>query len=616
MPIRQVVSSTLIGLFLSACASEEAPPQSPPTEPEAPAEANPLRDAFFGDLHVHTRFSQDAFLFGTRASPDDAYRYAKGDEIDHVSGYKVRLESGPLDFYAVTDHGSYLGMLHAMTDPTSELSKLEVAKELHAATTMQERSAAYRQIRNQLGVEPDLDVVRSAWQETIAAAERHNDPGRFTTFIGYEYTSGPNSDNLHRNVIFQSARAPERPFSRNDSVNPEDLWAWMDGLRARGIEALAIPHNMNGSGGRMFESHTFEGEPLDAAYAATRMRNEPLVEISQLKGTSDTHPALSPNDEWADFEIQPYKIPVGSRTLSEPQGSYVRRALLDGLVMQATQGFNPYRFGISASSDTHNGATSAEEGNFFGKAGERDGMALARGSVPESPPGIEPKQYEDTPNRFFGAAGLTGAWAEQNTRASIYGALRRKETFGTSGPRIRLRFFAGYDLDDTLLDDPDRIAAAYEKGVPMGADLSRASDRVPRLLLMATQDPASAPLQRLQVIKGWVEGGEAREQVFDVACSDGGKPDSATHRCPDNGASVDLGDCSISEGKGAAELEALWVDPVFDPDQRAFYYVRVLENPTCRWSTWDALRAGLPPRPDLAATIQERAWSSPIWYRP
>ena len=592
--------------------------QSPQSSAAIPPAPNPLRNAYFGDLHVHTNFSYDAFLNGTRATPDDAYRYARGEPLTHPAGFEIRLEA-PLDFYAVTDHASFLGMLPAMMDPEQGVSTHPATELVTAirsgALTGADRREAYREIRaHTLGQREgliDLDVVRSTWRETVAAAERHYEPGRFTTFIGYEFTGSPENQNLHRNVIFRGSAVPELPFSRLDSVNPEELWAWMERNRAAGMEAIAIPHNSNGSNGLMFRLATFAGEPLGAAYADTRTRNEPLVEVTQTKGTSDTHPALSPNDEWADFEIYPFRI-GGDPTPSQAPGSYVREAYRNGLLLQEERGFNPFRFGLVGSTDNHAGAGSPSESGYFTAAGvPREGVSL-----PFDPPRSDGRRYSDGLAAIRGASGLAGVWAEENTRESIFDAFRRRETFATTGPRIRVRFFAGYDYPDGLADDPDLVAAAYAGGVPMGAELVAPGRRVPRFLVWATRDPRSAPLARLQVVKGWVAGGEAHERVYDVACSDGLAVDPATHRCPDNGAAVNLDDCSISDGAGDAELRTLWRDPDFVATQRAVYYVRVLENPTCRWSTWEAIRAGVEPRPDLAATIQERAWSSPIWVTP
>jgi hypothetical protein len=622
------VATSLI--FLMHGCSKSPEPEQPTTTPAEPAAAavepsapdiatDPLKNAYFGDLHVHTMYSFDAFIFGTRNDPDAAYRFAKGEAIEHASGFKMQMKK-PLDFQGVADHGVYLGMLPEMWKPESSVGKHPVAIQIREAKDPVQRNAAFRQLINYVGglVKDDLldqQVVKTAWDEIVASAERHNDPGKFTTFIAYEYTSsGAEFQNLHRNVIFRGSEHPEMPFTRLDSLNPEDLWTWMDGLRGSGIESLAIPHNSNGSDGWMFQKTNFAGKPIDAAYADQRMRNEPLVEATQVKGTSDTHPALSPNDEWADFEIMP--IRVASDLSSRPEGSYVREAYLNGLAMEEEQGFNPYRFGLIGSSDTHNAAGSFEEDNYWSKTGLLDISPQQRGSVPLDEPGPDGEPYANQASKYWGASGLAGVWAESNTRDAIYAAFRRKETFATSGPHIKVRFFAGYDFGASILTDKSPISSAYAKGVPMGSDLAADGDKAPTFFTSAIRDSDSGPLQRLQIIKGWIAAGERQEQVYDIVCSDGLTVNPETHRCPDNGATVDLSDCSFSADKGATELASTWTDPDFKPGQRAFYYVRVLENPTCRWSTWDAVRAGVPPRPDMHATIQERAWTSPIWYLP
>ncbi len=585
---------------------------------------DPNLNAYFGDLHVHTAYSLDAFLFGTRRNPDEAYEFAKGGAIEHASGFVMQMKK-PLDFQAVADHAFYLGMMPALANESGPYSNHRLSGTVRAATTPEGSGRAFRaalvNVRKHARGEEvdddlnDLDVRRDAWEEIVASAERHNDPGTFTTFIAYEYTSsGPGTQNLHRNVIFRGSAHPPLPFSRLDSLNPEDLWAWMDENRENGIESIAIPHNSNGSGGWMFQTTDFAGGPIDADYADLRMRNEPLVENTQVKGTSDTHPALSPNDEWADFEIMPYR--VATQVFSEPPGSYVRDAYLRGLVMQETGGFNPYKFGVIGSSDTHNAAGSFEEDNYWSKTGINDIDPKQRGSVPLDEPGPDGEVYSNASSKFWGASGLAGVWAESNTRDAIFDALRRKETFSTSGPHIPVRFFAGYGLDPSLSSDADNISKLYEGAVPMGSDLGPDGDRSPDFFVWAMRDPDSGSLQRLQIIKGWVENGEVAEQVYDIACSDGGTVDPETHRCPDNGARVDLSTCEPTPGKGAAELVSIWTDPDFIVGQHAFYYARVLENPICRWSTWDAIRAGVEPRPDMHATIQDRAWSSPIWYVP
>ncbi|HJN51121.1 MAG: DUF3604 domain-containing protein [Pseudomonadales bacterium] len=609
-------------------------------------QANADRNAYFGDLHVHTTYSFDAFAFGTLATPYDAYRFARGAAIKHPAGFDVQLRE-PLDFYAVTDHAMFLGVVAEAADPSTELAKLAAYKPLHNLNAPENLNVGSIPSRGRafstfipttisglsdgsIQMEKILDVTRAAWHDIVNAAEQHNEPGKFTTFIAYEYTtSSSDRGNLHRNVIFRGAdKVPSVPFSRFHSQNPEGLWRWMDDLREQGIESLAIPHNSNGSNGQMFKLTDWAGNPMDDDYAERRMRNEPLVEITQVKGTSDTHPVLSPNDEWADFEIMPYRI--ATRLFSEPVGSYVREAYQNGLAMEEQGISNPYKFGLVGASDTHTAAISEDESNFFAKIGVLDSTSVLRGSVPLPPEQAAARRaagaqnlktsgeadYLDGARQTWGASGLAAVWAEENTREAIYDAFRRKETFATSGPRIRVRFFAGYGFDDSLLADRELVTKAYANGVTMGSDLQSRQDAKPGFLVWAMRDANSAALQRIQVVKGYSADGESLERVYDIACSDGLSVDRRTHRCPDNGAEVNLADCSITANVGSAELKAYWQDPDFDANQRAFYYVRALENPTCRWSTWDAVRAGVAPRPDLKKTIQERAWSSPIWYVP
>jgi hypothetical protein len=620
------------------------------------------RQAYFGDLHVHTAYSLDGFTMGTLATPYDAYRYARGEAIAHPAGFDMQL-SHPLDFYAVTDHAMLMGVVKAAADTTTEFSKNEIAKSLHDLNAPENRDVGLfgllKRFRAFASFLPDaigqintgeldrnevLDITHRAWSDTIDAADRFNDPGHFTTFAAYEYTSfSEDNGNLHRNVIFEGTdRLPREPFSVYHSVNPEDLWQWMDELREKGVESLAIPHNSNGSNGQMFKLADWAGNPLDDNYAKQRMRNEPIVEITQIKGTSETHPVLSTRDEWAGFEIMPYR--VGTNALSKIEGSYVRDALLNGITLEQGGMANPYQFGFIGSSDTHTGASEINEQNFNSKLGLLSGTAEQRGSVPRTGLAAEfgyqamklmgrgssqikigGSIYADGANPTFGASGLAAAWAEENTRESLYSAFRRKEVFATSGPRIRIRLFGGYDFDESMLTATDGIARAYAQGVTMGGTLSlsnsNADEQVskpsaPGFIVMALADPESAPLQRLQIVKGWVDADGTHEEVIDVACAGGANVNLDTNRCPDNGAKVSIRDCSINAETGSGQLSALWHDSDFRPEQRAFYYARVIENPTCRWSTWDAIRAGVAPRPDLPTTIQERAWSSPIHYVP
>lgn len=611
-----------------------------------PASHHPERIALFGDLHVHTENSFDAYTFASLARPEDAYRYARGESIEHPAGFRIQLDR-PLDFYAVTDHAMLLGVAKAAADTSTEIALLPVSEPLHdfnrpgnrGLLSLVDRGNAFGQFVPEMvrllragEVDPELvlDITRSTWAQNAAATDDAYVPGEFTTFAAYEYTTSTDQrGNLHRNVIFRdSSRLPAIPYSRLHSQNPEDLWAWMDRLRAQGIESLAIPHNSNGSNGDMFKQVDWSGSAMDEGYAQTRMRNEPLVEITQIKGTSETHPLLSDTDEWAGFELMEYR--VGSRLDSKVNGSYVREALRTGLELQADGAGNPYRFGFIGSTDTHVGGGALREDRYFAKTGVMDGLPDRRGSVPlnwfigtlvawfsdDLVKEVDGRTYlAANVFEYWGASGLAAVWAESNTRESIYAALRRKETFATSGPRIKVRFFAGLDYPQDLADDPELLAKAYALGVPMGGELSGAAGKQPQFLVWAMADEASAPLDRVQVIKGWQAGGESFEKVFDVACSAGGEVDPRTHRCPDNGAWVSE-DCGIPRNIGASELKVQWQDPEFESGQSAFYYVRVLENPTCRWSTWDALRAGVPPRSDLPRTLQERAWSSPIWYSP
>ena len=627
---------------------------------EVGAEVLPLeRKAWFGDLHVHTTLSFDGHSMGTLAGPSDAYRFARGEPIRNPGGFDMQL-SRPLDFYAVTDHAMYLGVFEAASDTSTEFSKTAFAQPYHdfnapdkngtdVFSTIKRLLAfstflptATSMIREgTLDREQTLGVIRSAWSDTVEAADDYNDPGAFTTFIGFEFTtSSADMGNLHRNVIFAGSDSlPRVPFSRFHSTNPEDLWQWMDDLRAKGVESLAIPHNSNASNGQMFKLVNWAGDPLDDDYTSQRIRNEPIVEITQIKGTSETHPQLSSRDELAGFEIMPYRI--ATNALSQVEGSYVRDALRTGLALEQQGITNPYQFGFIGSSDTHSAASQPDEKTYVSKLGLLSSEPEQRGSVPATglarefahyltkaswpfyptPRGkgmytrINGDLYSRGSSPLYGASGLAAAWAEENTRESIYEAFRRREVFATSGPRISLKFFAGYGFDASMLTSAEGSQRAYAMGVSMGGELSANTEgQAPGFIVMAAADPESAPLQRVQVVKGWIDAaGTTHEEVMDVACAGGAAVDQATKRCPDNGARVDVSDCSINPETGSEQLVALWSDPDFDPLQRAFYYARAIENPTCRWSTWDAIRAGVAPRPDLARTLQERAWSSPIW---
>ena len=618
-----------------------------------PTESTEERKAYFGDLHVHTSYSFDSYAFGTVATPYDAYRFAKGEAIANPAGFNMQL-SRPMDFYAVTDHAMFLGLVEAAADTRTEFSKNEFSEPYHDLNAPENMGIGLLDIiqrfltfgsflpniveaitSGELDRNEVLGVIRSKWSDTIDAADQFNDPGNFTTFAAYEYTtSSSDLGNLHRNVVFEGTeKLPREPFSRYHSDNPEDLWQWMDDLREKGVESLAIPHNSNGSNGQMFKLVDWAGDPLDDEYAQQRVRNEPIVEITQIKGTSETHPILSSRDEFAGFEIMPYRI--ATTALSQVEGSYVRDALLNGLALEQQGMTNPYEFGFIGSSDTHSGASQNYESNFVSKLGLLSSTAAQRGSIPLTAVSeeigyqamkvmgagsmrvrIDGDLYTAGAGTTFGASGLAAAWAEENTRESLYSAFRRKEVFATSGPRMQVRFFAGYGFDESMLTAADGVEQAYAAGVSMGGTLLASKLSAPGFIVMASADLESAPLQRLQIVKGWVDVDGTHEEVIDVACAGGANVTAETNRCPDNGATVDVSDCSINAETGAGQLSALWHDPEFKAEQRAFYYARVIENPTCRWSTWDANRAGLAPRPDMHATIQERAWSSPIHYLP
>ena len=544
-----------------------------------------VRQAYFGDLHIHSRYSYDAYFFATKASPDDAYLFAKGEPLKVPSGQIIKLARA-LDFYAITDHYFFLGQWWASANNPNHPYKNDA--DVQRILRNNDFSGAFRFPHDKV-LQTD---ITTAWKDIQRSANEHNNPGTFTTFIGFEFTPEKNMDGQHRVVLFKGETVPDQLIGRIETLNPEDLWAWQDAHRADGIDSIAIPHNTNLSGGRMFEGTYFNGAPLDRAYAKTRMRNEPLVEISQTKGTSDTHPFLSPNDEWADFEIRPFKL--GPYALSQPRGSYLRDALKQGIVFQATLGINPYQYGIIAASDTHaGGQTFTEEAYTLSRGGRK--AAEREGAVPVDKAG---QGFRETASRYHSASGLTGVWAEENTRSAIYAALKRRETFGTSGTRIKIRLSGGFD-----------------KRSPQGREIAARNGQL-TFHAWAIADPEAAKLQRLQIIKGWVENGEPKERVFDIACAGEQSVDADTHRCPESDAWVDTSTCAYDQASGAAELATTWTDPAYAPDQYAFYYLRALENPTCRWSTWAAVRAGTRPRPDLPLTIQERAWSSPIWVSP
>lgn len=621
-------SAALSAVMLANCG--EKPPAQDDIEiikvDPATVQRIATKEAYFGDLHVHTKNSFDAFIVGTRTTADDAYRFAQGRAIDNGAGKSISLSGPPLDFYGVTDHGEYMGVIAAMRDKDNPISKSETAKSVFGlmAGGMEQRRAAFIRIGTTIVTgEPiddiyDRNFIDSAWAQNVAAAEKHNQPGKFTTFAAYEYTAmeivGEIEDNLgalnlHRNVVFED-KAPTRLFSTLDSPNPENLWDWMNTERAAGRDVLAIPHNSNGSNGQMFDIAMTDGAAFTKAYAENRILNEPIVEISQVKGTSETHPLLSPRDEWADHEL--YEVLIGSPTASEIKpGSFVRPALGIGLKLEEELGANPYEFGFIGSTDAHVSASSLSEKDFFGKFSSDLDIESRKSIPPNGARAWDSSAAEEdlvTASAQYAAAGLAAVWAESNTREDIFNAMRIKESFATSGPRIRVRFFAG-DYEQDIISGGDMVERAYAGGVAMGGRVE-GGESSPDFVVWAMRDALSVPLQRAQIVKVTANG----ERVYDVACADGSAPNLTTHRCAENGARVDASTCQTS-GEGAAELKTVWQDPDWTSGQAASYYVRILENPKCRWSTWDAVRNGTPPNPKMNATLQDRAWSSPIWVQ-
>lgn len=570
------------------------------------------RQVFFGEQHLHTSSSADAFAFGTRTTPDDAYRFGKGEAIKMSSTGEMVKKSTPYDWVAVTDHAVYLGVMPMLLDPTSPMKDTEIGKMMAAG----KGDEAFQQLFNSVALNEaipymvDSKIMSPAWKKQVDAANRHYEPGKFTTLIAFEWTSQPNYMNLHHNVFFRDDTGPDKVFSSFDSEHREDLWTYQEYQRSLGHENFSVPHNSNVSNGGMFAVHTSNGDPIDAEWAKRSARNSPAVEMLQTKGASETNPALSPSDEFADFE-QGFKHRLGSNgMIASLDRSFVRNALIDGVGFKEMIGENPFKFGIVAGADNHTSTSNNEEFNFHGSHGEADKTAKVRMSSMSSPAGEAPI--------MFGTAGTTAVWAPENTREGIFDGIVRKETYGTSGTLIRTRFFGGWDYDDDVLDDKDWVKTAYTDGVSMGSDMPILKDtsKAPTFIVWASKDPESGNLDRIQIIKGWYdETGNSRQKVYDVAWSDGRKMNDSG-KLPPVGNTVNIPDASYTNTIGDSSLSAVWTDPDFDPTRHAVYYSRVIEIPTPRWSTYDAKKLGIAPREDVPATIQERAWTSPIWYTP
>jgi hypothetical protein len=611
-----------LGAFLSlfaALLATNAWAQTSAGEPgRGSGKPNPLKNVYFGEQHLHTAASPDAFAVGTRGNWDDAYRYAMGEEIKlSTTGEKIKKRT-PYDFVAITDHSEYFGVMPRLIDPKDPLSKTEFAKKLlDKKAKMTDPTSAVSIILHSIltsiampqYVHPKM--LQDNWQAYVKVANKYNKPGKFTALIAYEWTSIPNGRNMHRNVFFRNDAGPKAPFSAFDSYHPEDLWTYLEVQRNDGIDTFAIPHNGNVSDGWMFSPNKFLGGPMDARYAQRQALNEPLFEMIQTKGSSDAHPLMSPNDEFANFELFQNMINVGQP--SQIKYGYIRQGLVEGMILEDKLGANPFKMGIVAGADSHSAYSNNEEFGFHGSHGATDDTPQKR-----LHPGMSPS---GEPAAVVGTAGATAVWAAENTRASIFDAMKSKETYGTSGTLIRLRFFGGWNYPKDLAKDKEFVKKAYAGGVPMGGDLPprKGADlaQAPSFAVWALKDPESGNLDRIQIIKGFINRwGRTDEKIYDVALSDGRKADPKTGKVPPVGNTVDVKKATYKNSIGDSQLSAVWTDPDFDPKQKAVYYVRALEIPTPRWSTYDSARNNLPLSDVVPATIQERAWSSPIWYTP
>ncbi len=575
-------------------------------------------ELLWGDTHLHTSYSFDAYTLGNAsADPDTAYRFAKGLPVIHPAHRaRVRIDR-PLDFLVVTDHAEGLGAMSQLAAGHPVLVANDYGKRWQQMLREGQLNAVFTEIvglgtRNPKEIEflYDPRVFRSAWEQLATAADRHNEPGKFTAFIGWEWSSTPDGLNLHRIVFTPDGKykaVQYLPFSLNDSEKPRDLYDWLARTAADiGTDFVAIGHNSNLSNGRFFPLEDEDGKPIDARYAQLRERWEPVEEVTQYKGDSETHPLLSPSDEFADFERYRHLLDGGS--LQHVEGSYARSALIRGMQLEAEIGINPYKFGMVGATDSHTALSSAEEGNFLGK--------YAQDSIPEN------KARETVPGSVgwdASAMGFAGVWATENTREAIVDAFKRKEVYATTGPRIQLRFFGGWNFGARDARAKDLAARGYEKGVPMGGDLASApKGKAPTFLISAVKDPLDANLDRVQVVKGWVGAdGSAEERIYDVAWSGDRQPDDAGRLAP-VGDTVSLTTGRYDNTIGSVELTTVWKDPDFDPELRAMYYVRAIQIPTPRHTLLDTI--ALQQSPDAAgghaSVIQERAYSSPIWYTP
>jgi uncharacterized protein DUF3604 len=618
--------TNICAIFFTLLISSNVNAADPIGEPGREAgKPNKLKNVYFGEQHMHTRNSFDAFTLGVSATWDDAYKFAKGEEVKLSTNGTPMKRKTPYDFVAITDHSEYYGVLKEFKNPKSELSKSDFAKSVVEGVDDPSKAgpAVQKLIQTLVQSDPLPEYVtpelrQGMWQKFIKTADKHNDPGKFTTLYAYEWTSIPNGANMHRNVFFKD-KAAAVPFSSFDSVQPEDLWTYLEIQRAQGIDVFAIPHNSNVSDGWMFSPNKFQGfqgqpafsgGPIDAKYARRQQANEPLFEIHQTKGNSEAHPWLSPNDEFANFEPFPSLISLG--TPSAIKGGFYRQGLVEGMKIESKVGYNPYKMGLVAGADVHSGYQGNEEWDWNGAHGTLDDTPQKR---------LNPAKNATGETGYgVSSAGTTAVWATENTREGIWDGMMSKETYGTTGTMIRLRFFGGWNFGKGMVKDADFVKKAYANGVPMGQDLPAkpANLKAPTFAIWAQKDPESGNLDRIQVIKAWSNPrtGFPAEKIYDVAWSDDRKIDTKTGKLPAVGNTVDVTKATFTNDIGDTQLSVVWTDPDFDPKLKAVYYVRVLEIPTPRWSTYDSARNNLPLPTDVPATIQERAYSSPIWYTP
>jgi hypothetical protein len=579
---------------------------------------------YWGDTHLHTALSSDAAAFGNRLGPDAAYRFARGEEVVSTTGQPVKL-SRPLDFIVIADHSDGMGTFPMLLAGDPILMEKEEGRRWHRMIRDGQGAEAAREIiglfaQGRLPWETNSpELMRPVWEQVTLAADRYNDPGTFTAFIGYEWTSLVEGNNLHRVVIYRDGAdqaGQMLPYTNADSSDPEDFWAALQAYEeSSGGRVLAIPHNGNLSNGLMFAETALDGDPIDREYARRRMRWEPLYEVTQIKGDAETHPLLSPDDEFADYETWD----AGNLDLSAAKTDdmlryeYARSALKLGLRFQEALGVNPYQFGLIGSSDSHTSLSAVEEDNFFGKN---------TGSEPTAERSVRTFR-ESEHGRVMAwqevSSGFAGVWATANTREAIWDAMRRREVYASTGPRMVVRFFGGFGFEPADANTRTPADTGYAKGVPMGARLPRPPEGgAPTFLVAALRDPIGANLDRIQIVKGWLDAeGKLHERVHDVAWGDAAarRPD-AQGRLPAVGNTVDVERATWTDTIGDPYLAAVWRDPGFDPGQQAFYYARVLEIPTPRWTAYDAGRFGTRMPPEVPLTIQERAYTSPIWYVP